>query len=151
MAVRDENDCIKKALPDEELFVLMARDVTSPQTILYWISQNVGIQPEEKLREAFICAMKMKNQRVLIDSQMKYMHPVVKALVAKGWTIDPISVMKKELTRLIRPGKENGSGFHAQFNHNTELLHVFTTATIFESNIAYSPEKVFAVLEATEK
>ncbi len=59
MAYKNDDWCIKKAFNDEKLFVLMARDITSPQIVGEWIKQNIGIQPRERLIEALDCALEM--------------------------------------------------------------------------------------------
>lgn len=57
MSYKKTDKCIQKAFDDEMLFVLMTRDKTAPSIVLEWIKQNIHIQPEEKLREAFECAI----------------------------------------------------------------------------------------------
>lgn len=66
MAIKSECDCIKKALPDEQLFTLMARDETAPSVIMYWIEKNLSNQPKERLLEAFNCALAMTEQHQAI-------------------------------------------------------------------------------------
>lgn len=68
MSYKGTDKCISKAFDDEMLFVLMARDETAPATVLEWIKLNIGKQPEEKLREAFECAMEM----VRTNAEMQY-------------------------------------------------------------------------------
>lgn len=51
--------CLAKAGDDEMLFILRAQDISSPRVILRWIEINIYNTPEEKLREAFECAMAM--------------------------------------------------------------------------------------------
>lgn len=56
--------CLAKAKDDEMLFILRAQDVTSPLVILEWMKYNFLTCPEDKLREAFDCALEMrKNPR----------------------------------------------------------------------------------------
>ena len=63
MGYKNDDPCIKKAYDDERLFVLMTRDITAPKIVLEWIKENLDNQPDEKLREAFECALEMaKNQ-----------------------------------------------------------------------------------------
>jgi hypothetical protein len=59
MGYKSTDTCIQKAFDDERLFVLMARDATSPQVVGEWIKQNIGLQPREKLIEALDCAIEM--------------------------------------------------------------------------------------------
>lgn len=42
------------------LFVLRAQDITAPTVVLEWIKTNFHHISEEKLREAFECALEMK-------------------------------------------------------------------------------------------
>ncbi len=53
--------CFAKAGSEEMLFVLRAQDKTAPKVILHWIAKNFENTPNEKLREAFECAIEMKN------------------------------------------------------------------------------------------
>ena len=55
--------CLAKADDDEMLFILRAQDKTAPKAILNWIANNIDTLPEDKAREAFECAMKMRKQR----------------------------------------------------------------------------------------
>lgn len=52
--------CYDKAAPNEELFVLRAQDESSPEIVLEWVRRNFKTAPNEKLRDAFECAIKMK-------------------------------------------------------------------------------------------
>lgn len=63
MIKRDEltkRGCLNKAADDEMLFVLRAQDVSAPKVVLHWIAKNFDNASEEKLREAFECAIAMK-------------------------------------------------------------------------------------------
>lgn len=52
--------CLAKAADDERLFILRAQDISSPLVVLEWIKYNFTTCPENKLREAFECALQMK-------------------------------------------------------------------------------------------
>lgn len=52
--------CLGKAKDDEMLFILRAQDMTSPTIVLEWIKLNFQTCPEEKLKEAFECALEMR-------------------------------------------------------------------------------------------
>lgn len=52
--------CLAKAKDDEMLFILRAQDATAPKVVLHWIAKNFENTPEEKLREAFECALEMR-------------------------------------------------------------------------------------------
>ena len=53
-------DPLSKIKPDEPFFVLRGQDFTSPRLIMEWIKENLHVN-DDKLREAFECALKMKN------------------------------------------------------------------------------------------
>ena len=55
--------CLGKAKDDEMLFILRSQDYTSPIVVLEWIKLNFNTCPEEKLREAFECALEMKKHK----------------------------------------------------------------------------------------
>ncbi len=57
---KDSKGCFAKAGNNEMLFVLRAQDKTAPKVILHWIAKNFEDTPDEKLREAFECALEMK-------------------------------------------------------------------------------------------
>ena len=63
LGYKNNDPCLEKAFDDERLFVLMTRDVTAPLVVMEWIKMNIQLQPEEKLREAFECAMEMKKNQ----------------------------------------------------------------------------------------
>lgn len=52
--------CLGKAKDDEMLFILRAQDESAPKVVLHWIAKNFENASEDKLREAFECALKMK-------------------------------------------------------------------------------------------
>lgn len=60
MGYKSTDTCIAKAAEDEMLFVLRAQDISSPLIVLEWIKENFFSCPDEKLREAFECALEMK-------------------------------------------------------------------------------------------
>ncbi len=53
--------CLGKAGDNEMLFILRAQDITSPLVVLEWIKLNFNTCPSHKLREAFECALEMRN------------------------------------------------------------------------------------------
>lgn len=59
-ASKENSSCLQKALPGEPIFVLLAHDPSAAKTVLQWIVDNVHFRSEEKLRDAFECAMAMK-------------------------------------------------------------------------------------------
>lgn len=62
MGYKLNDPCLEKAFEDERIFVLMTRDVHAPKAVLEWIRLSFFTQPDEKLREAFECALEMKNR-----------------------------------------------------------------------------------------
>lgn len=56
--------CFAKAGDNEMLFILRAQDSTAPLTVLEWIKLNFETCSNEKLREAFECALEMKNNTI---------------------------------------------------------------------------------------
>lgn len=60
-------NCYAKAAPDEPMFVLLARDVVAPNTILAWIearSKRVSSTDAEQIAEALECAAAMIRWRI---------------------------------------------------------------------------------------
>lgn len=55
--------CLGKAKDDEMLFILRAQDITSPIVILEWMKLSFHSLPEDKLREAFECALEMRKNK----------------------------------------------------------------------------------------
>jgi phosphatidylethanolamine-binding protein (PEBP) family uncharacterized protein len=56
----------------QETFTLVAQDLSAPATIIHWIEINIGneVTPDEKLREAFERALKMR--RFALEVESKY-------------------------------------------------------------------------------
>jgi phage protein D len=55
------NGCFAKASEDEMLFILRAQDITAPVVIMEWIKGGLETNTsDEKLREAFECALTMR-------------------------------------------------------------------------------------------
>lgn len=63
MGYKKNDPCLKKAFDEERLFVLMTRDKMAPLAVLEWIKQSFHSQSNDKLREAFECALEMKNNQ----------------------------------------------------------------------------------------
>lgn len=58
------NDCYEKALPDEEMFVLLARDPNAPAVIEYWMRLRAITKGDaDVIQEAAMCARKMTECR----------------------------------------------------------------------------------------
>lgn len=60
MGYKANDKCLEKAADNEMLFVLRAQDKSSPKVVLHWIAKNFENASEEKLREAFECALHMR-------------------------------------------------------------------------------------------
>jgi macrodomain Ter protein organizer (MatP/YcbG family) len=71
MSTLDQDRHIKKALKDEIIFPLMARDASAPMIIAEWIKQNLFSQPPDKLHEALDCAIKMANEHEQIRLEVE--------------------------------------------------------------------------------
>lgn len=58
-------DCYHKAHPDEPMFVLLGRDRAAPQLVREWMSihQALGDTEQEKMKEAYFCALEMERWR----------------------------------------------------------------------------------------
>ena len=59
-----EDSTFNKANSEEMLFVLRAQDISAPIAIIKWIEFNFLNCTDGKLREAFECALKMKNYNI---------------------------------------------------------------------------------------
>lgn len=57
----ESRGCLAKAKDDEMLFILRGQDNTAPMAVLEWMKLNFNNCSESKLREAFECCIKMKN------------------------------------------------------------------------------------------
>ena len=60
MALKRNNPTLDKTADEEEVFALVARDQSSPKTVILWIAENIRTAPAEKLREALECAPRMR-------------------------------------------------------------------------------------------
>lgn len=67
-ASKNQSECLKSAKEDEPVFVLLARDKTSAKVVIHWIAKNFDTCNEEKLRDAFECALAMKEYPVKKDA-----------------------------------------------------------------------------------
>ena len=61
--LKNPNSTLNKADDEEMLFILKAKDISSPKVILNWIAENLETASEAKLHEAFICALRMKEHK----------------------------------------------------------------------------------------
>ena len=59
-----EDSTFNKANSEEMLFVLRGQDLSAPKVIIHWIAKNFENVSDEKLRDAFECALKMKKNAV---------------------------------------------------------------------------------------
>lgn len=67
--------CLNKALPEEMLFVLLARDVCAPAAIRAWVEARIvaGLNARDDVQifEALQCAVYMEKQRPNIRPPVK--------------------------------------------------------------------------------
>lgn len=58
---KDDVECFTKArAAGEQTFTLRSQDVTSPRVIAYWILENIETAPPEKLMDALMDAIEMR-------------------------------------------------------------------------------------------
>lgn len=63
MALKGQCETYDKIGLDEEFFTLRAQDRTAPKVVIEWIAANIYNEnaSDQKLREAFDCALKMRH------------------------------------------------------------------------------------------
>lgn len=74
-----EHGCLSKALPDEPMFVLLARDAQAPRRVRDWAAQrtsdiSLGKKPESDqalVQEAYQCAERMEAWREEHDGKWR--------------------------------------------------------------------------------
>lgn len=59
MPTKSTSATLKKVAPDEPIFVLRARDVTAPQTVLAWVRDNPHLLNTPKGKKALNCVLAM--------------------------------------------------------------------------------------------
>ena len=70
MATKDNDRCREKAdRLDLERFTLIPTDPTAGPSIIGWIKDNFWNRDEAKLREAFECALRMKDQHLILQQE----------------------------------------------------------------------------------
>lgn len=62
MALKKDCKTLAKVGDNEDIFVLRGQDITAPRSIVRWIEFNLYTAPDDKLREAFECALRMRKQ-----------------------------------------------------------------------------------------
>lgn len=83
------NDCYARALPDEPMFTLLARDPMAPDLIDDWADRRVfdiqcgrrSIDDAAMVAEARQCAVAMREWRTANDGKWRLPHPVNGAAV----------------------------------------------------------------------
>ena len=116
MGYKKDDKCLKNAFDDEKLFVLMARDITSPAVVLEWIKENLYIQPDEKLMEAFQCALDMKNTN----------HEII---------IRKMDAKKSDYKGII-------FGDHVQMDDRFESVHIWSKELQEKNAGGWTPKKI---------
>jgi hypothetical protein len=73
METKQKSKHLQKALSEEPIFVLMARDPQAPRTIVEWIKNSLLSQPPEKLQDALNIAINMakENEKIRIEVEKK--------------------------------------------------------------------------------
>jgi len=67
---KGNDPCLVKAYDDEPIFVLLARDLHAPATILHWAGLSILGQPKAKIQEAVSWAIKMNETRMSIMAKI---------------------------------------------------------------------------------
>lgn len=62
-STKHDSICLQRAADDEPIFVLRAKDPTSPELVEEWCARNNDLQPIEKIGGAMILADKMREWR----------------------------------------------------------------------------------------
>ncbi len=57
---KHDNPCLKAAADDEPLFVLRAKDRSSPKLAIMWIAENIETISDEKALAALTNALEMR-------------------------------------------------------------------------------------------
>jgi hypothetical protein len=69
------HDCYASALPQEEMFVLLARDFCAPALIRSWCGLRIGLglngALDPQIIEAFKCAQRMEDQQARIRQELR--------------------------------------------------------------------------------
>lgn len=81
-------DCYANALPDEPMFVLLARDPSAPDLVEDWATErkrkiDAGLRPQSDqamVDEAISCAGKMRHWRVVNNGAWRNAEPSTKSL-----------------------------------------------------------------------
>ena len=57
-----KKNALEKVADDDEVFALRGRDMSAPQTICFWIAQNIANPecPDAKLEDALFVALRMR-------------------------------------------------------------------------------------------
>lgn len=67
-------DCYNNALPHEEMFTVLARDITAPEVVNFWclcrIKAGLNKWGDPQIVEAQECARKMREQRATIRAEL---------------------------------------------------------------------------------
>ena len=67
-------DCYNNALPHEEMFTVLARDIAAPAVVRFWclerIKRNLNKWGDPQITEAMECAAKMEAQRAQVRQEL---------------------------------------------------------------------------------
>lgn len=73
--IYDDNSCFSKALEEERMFVLLARDQVAPAVIRYWadirVAQGLNVINDPQIVEARACADLMEQERDAVRVQIE--------------------------------------------------------------------------------
>lgn len=66
--LHDPNSCLSKALSEERIFVLLARDICAPEVIRKWVSERIRVgmnaADDMEIYDALACADAMEVERL---------------------------------------------------------------------------------------
>jgi hypothetical protein len=67
-------DCYNNALPHEEMFTVLSRDITSAEVVRFWCLRRVALGlnkwGDPQITEAMECAARMEQQRATIRQEL---------------------------------------------------------------------------------
>jgi len=61
LPTKDEVCFVKARSRGQQTFTLVAQDITAARTIMFWLMENIETAPDEKLRDAFEDALRMRH------------------------------------------------------------------------------------------
>jgi hypothetical protein len=76
----DLQSCWNKALPNERVFVLLARDPAAPEAIREWVAERItsgkSHRDDPQIVEALLCAALMDDERDAVRAEISHVETV---------------------------------------------------------------------------